>query len=1624
MASNSPADILRNATVLPAGNKSELPDDLVYETVGSLEYRSLEYRVPVQYRRHRSASANRSVWPLTLLAGRLTLTLVSIWMIASSIYAAPPMRRVPDGAPGENGNLAPGANRFAQVGKIQAGPIETVEAAEDENAETAEQDDTSIDGDDPRSRRNLDSIDFRAPINRTKQNLWQKIEQAADGRDWTQVLERLDRFAGSVDQPDSEDYLVRHADGRLKSARLSMAEILGRMPTNLRAARARNEAALGKTAFEQAVRSNSLRQLNHVAVRFFGTPAGYRAADRLATQLIDRGEFALAARWLTLLQNSDADFAQTAAWKARTGLILSLTKPTSPSSADAPGSLTRLRQQFSTPAPLLQSHWPLPGGNSRHYAQPDGTGRPVMIRRWDFPTTSNAALQSTVDRLLADLTYQSVPTIPAGVPIFVDGKLVCRTFRGIEVVDVESGRHLWTTAQSASVERLLSSASSDARSVDELMPDISPMFADTVAVDRTGGPIGQFLFQNAAHGLISSDQRTVYFLDDDPVFTLGRTSIRRAGGGNASPRPDSTTSNRLKAYRLQTGEPLWQIGGPATREPFAPELAGWFFLGAPLPDQGDLFVVAQKENSIRLFCLDPDSGSTRWSQQIAFTEESLDRNLNRRLWSVQLAAAHGVVVCPTTVGWLVGVDRSTGTIVWSHRYSERRPDPAIGTPDPFRLNRGQIELANEPIGGTWVPSAPIVIGNRVVYAPAEPRDESDSTTRFLDCVNVFTGERVWSLPREQALNVTGGHGGEMIVTAPGSVIILKPDGNVRAEIEFSLEDGQPSGRGVLANHSFWLPLQKRVLLRFDLEKATLAERIEIPAGYSPLGNLAFYKGLLISHAPGGITAWELEETLNSSLAAIRSSGDAVEAGRADIVEAQLALLREDYSTAIDLLLPKVESASGTEFHQSIYGLLMQAAAGQIDSQPEAALKLLRKVQPLFETTGREGANFELQRRQLEVIALLKSDRSADAFRQLMEMVTLSLPGTMQRADDPRVTVAVEPWLSQQLQNGWSHLSEAEHKRLSTQIVALADQAISKPERNKAAERLATLFAFHPSSKRLAGSLAERAMREERFADAEHWLTILARSESDTLATTALLNRLKQRVQSGVHDSETNRIIQQLQKSPASSVLEDGTSIETALQPILQSLTSASPRDPSIRGKILLTATRSPASQQHEKSPRLIADRPSSRFRIETLGSGTGANRLRFVERSTGQQYWTVSLRSDNRHQTRSGQRLSVFPSGELFAVLSHGVLNMLSVPERRVLWTQPVEELDNSRRSAQTRDQPLEDIDEWIQHRRPGSSAAVPVVNSKYVCSRGSRSLTVFDSRTGQLQWRLEPLDRSLRISGTHDTIYLTRPDGRVAAAQNAVDGSPVSRENFDVPLHDSATVVKVNDRAIITVLRSNDDQGDDNEPAITLQARSPVTKQVLWSHTFSHRIKVKLISNDQLAVQARYGRIKLLDFQTGHLVEFEKIPTRLRLGSPELTILADDRFLYGILKLDSSTEARQPGLPSIRVKGNLIAFDIRSGKLLWTQDVPEQHLITERLDQLPFLIMTSYRREFIRQPPDIRRVMVLDKRDGSILLDTNDEPGEAGFHSMMIDTDNRFVDLLSSVERLRLRISPLGAAE
>ena len=124
-------------------------------------------------------------------------------------------------------------------------------------------------------------------------------------------------------------------------------------------------------------------------------------------------------------------------------------------------------------------------------------------------------------------------------------------------------------------------------------------------------------------------------------------------------------------------------------EPFDLPLAGTRFLGAPAPQDGRLYVVGEQNNEIRLHVLEGATGQPAWSQRIAYVDAPALANPARRFASSHVAVADGVAVCPTTVGWLVGVECSSRRILWAHRYARPQPqDPSrrgmpVGFPGGF-----------------------------------------------------------------------------------------------------------------------------------------------------------------------------------------------------------------------------------------------------------------------------------------------------------------------------------------------------------------------------------------------------------------------------------------------------------------------------------------------------------------------------------------------------------------------------------------------------------------------------------------------------------------------------------------------------------------------------------------------------------------------------------------------------------------------------------------------------------------------------------------------------------------------------------------------------------------------------
>src|SRR5690606_16901573 len=110
--------------------------------------------------------------------------------------------------------------------------------------------------------------------------------------------------------------------------------------------------------------------------------------------------------------------------------------------------------------------------------------------------------------------------------------------------------------------------------------------------------------------------------------------------------------NTLTAYDLRTeGKRIWEVTGENHRQ-----LAGCFFLGAPISVDGSLYVLAEFNNAIHLVQLNPETGALQRKQPLANLERSVRFDVGRRLAGAPPTYSNGLILCPPGAGSVVAVD--------------------------------------------------------------------------------------------------------------------------------------------------------------------------------------------------------------------------------------------------------------------------------------------------------------------------------------------------------------------------------------------------------------------------------------------------------------------------------------------------------------------------------------------------------------------------------------------------------------------------------------------------------------------------------------------------------------------------------------------------------------------------------------------------------------------------------------------------------------------------------------------------------------------------------------------------------------------------------------------------------
>ncbi|HEV3021655.1 MAG TPA: PQQ-binding-like beta-propeller repeat protein, partial [Pirellulales bacterium] len=642
-----------------------------------------------------------------------------------------------------------------------------------------------------RRKANRHAFDPRAPYDKRADDWMRKALAHIKSGQWKDALELLQKI---VDLP--EDTLHRTEAGTWVSLRTESQRLFGTAPAEMLDAYRVQFGGLARQLLAEAMRTGDLAAFGRVAQKYFHTEAGYEAADRLGSLHFDRGEFPLAAHWFAALWQARAPVTRHPLWRSKAAFAMQQAGQAelsreifdnSPATATASvilggqsreaGAWLASTRKVRRPEETALTEWPVFYGTSRRTGFATG-GEPLLLPRWRLATTESHPVRMQIEHLIEDLADQGTTPLPMLFPTMVGGKVVFRTLHGVQVVDAATGRPLWRTEESQPVERLVSGGAG------QIDNEVNGAFFPGAMMRRgmqvwnnggfvggnTGenGPLSNLLYRNANFGIISSDGQRL-FVVDDPAYLTSRQPANPWGfdqsGGAAT-----QSASRLNAYNLESGHPEWEIGGPASGEPFDPPLAGYFFFGAPVADGGELFVVGEStagetSGQIHLICLNPRTGDKRWSQPIAASEVAIEKDTGRRWWTAQVAAGDGILVCPTSVGWLIAVDRVTHSILWGYRSLAPGPrNNVTGMAD----NEVQQMVPHVALGGAWGPAPPVIADGRIIYTPSE--------AQVLVCLDEYTGKELWTKPRANFQYLAGVFNHEVVLVGRDAVASFKLDG--------------------------------------------------------------------------------------------------------------------------------------------------------------------------------------------------------------------------------------------------------------------------------------------------------------------------------------------------------------------------------------------------------------------------------------------------------------------------------------------------------------------------------------------------------------------------------------------------------------------------------------------------------------------------------------------------------------------------------------------------------------------------------------------------------------------------------------------------------------------------------
>jgi outer membrane protein assembly factor BamB len=929
------------------------------------------------------------------------------------------------------------------------------------------------------------------PMDRTLSRGMARAQQSIDAGEYALAIRFLDEALGR----DGDVFIETESKGGYAGMKERARQMIRDLPPEGRQAYEAAYGPLAARALAEAFESGNAVALARVAQRYFYTSAGYEAALLAAAEEADAGRhLAAALLYEQLLDTPEAvrrydpslSVRAASSWlaagePARAAKTLAHLTARGAQTIEVGGREQRLdataspldwlRDTVGQPSSVgktLRREWITYRGNGARSGETDG-GLPHMRVRWRVRLMNHPRLEELFEDFQANLVQSGDVAPVASAPLAAGDYVLVRTPHGLLAVDFRTGKRVWRAEQrDRELERLVRGGADE-----------------EAANPESVRSFGRRIWQDYLYGVPSSDGARVYMIRDVPMpQTLEYDAAPWIGGSTVDL---SRAANRLCAYDLATqGKLVWEIDGASVKG----DLAGAFFLGAPLAVGPSLYALVEIKGEVFLAALDRGTGELEWRQQLANLETNVLMDLDRRLQSAMPSYDAGMLVCPTDAGLIVGVDLAKRSLAWAYRYDAKPRVEGMYRPGVER----EHTLSNH-----WTDGAATLVDGRVLITPPESQE--------IHCLELRTGKLLWKAPRNGMQRLACVHNGTILLVGNKGMTGLRlSDGKPawRKAVLPMPEGASPSGSGFLTDGKYFLPLTTADVAAVDVSEGRIVGRAAARDG-EPLGNLICHRGSVISQNGMFLDCFDQIDVLRR-----RSEKRLVK--HPDDVEALRTLGEVAYndgrlSEAIELL----ERAYGARRDDlQTHDVLAECLTSALWENFAA----YRDKLPLLKELEDGVASRRLSILQIESQGLLAAGEPLASAEACFDLYRLAGPTDemLEVGRDLRVTAS--RWVAGQLAAAWQGADASVRKSIDETVLELA--AAATDDKSGSLERFLRFFGTLPATEKLKLEQAQQWTDERRILEAQQLLLDLRHSDDESIRAEATARLAQQLHAAGQH----------------------------------------------------------------------------------------------------------------------------------------------------------------------------------------------------------------------------------------------------------------------------------------------------------------------------------------------------------------------------------------------------------------------------------------------------------------------------------------------------------------------------